>query len=89
MCHPDGRAQPASQLPSHCPVNRRHHVHHTRDGRQTAESNQYAAARRLHYRRVNWVLIVGFLIVSAAKMAVCSWLIVESPATGCVSLTIT
>ena len=47
MCHPDGRAQPASQLPSHCPENRRHHVHHTRDGRQTAESNQYAAARRL------------------------------------------
>ena len=53
MCHPDGRAQPASQLPSHCPENRRHHVHHTRDGRQTAESNQYAVARRLRVG-VHW-----------------------------------
>ena len=48
MCHPDTHAHPASQLLSYSAVDCRHHVHHTRDGRQTPESNQYAAAIRLH-----------------------------------------
>jgi len=47
MCHPDAHAHPASQLLSYSAVDCRHHVHHTRDGRPTAESNQYAAAIRL------------------------------------------
>ena len=43
----------------------------------------------LHYKRVNWVFRVGFLMVSADKISECSWLIVDRPVTGCVLLTIT
>ncbi len=48
MRHSDAHVHPASQLLSYSAVNRRHQVHHIRDGRQTAESKQDAAASRLH-----------------------------------------
>ena len=32
----------------------------------------------LHYKRVNWVFRVGFLMVSADKISECSWLIVDT-----------
>jgi hypothetical protein len=58
MCHCDAHAHPATQLLSYSAVNRRHQVHHIRDGRQTAESKQDAAARRLP-SSASWVLIHG------------------------------
>ena len=42
------------------------------------------ALQTLHYNRLIWGSSVGFLMSSVAKMAWCSWVMVDRPVTGCV-----
>ena len=47
------------------------------------------ACKTLHYNRGNWTFRLGFLMVRAARISVCSLVMADSPATGWVPFNVT